>query len=101
MSRSLGEAAAPKTRSATEKDTILNCPNDLNAARNHPSGQGFLCELDLKKDATVMVSSGLVDGLLGSAPNSIEDIPPGGKYQFQVQPMNEKMSFRTTDLTNS
>jgi IS605 OrfB family transposase len=59
----------------------FNCPNshyhnaDLNAARNLSKWDGFSCQLDLKKDAALMVSSGLVDGLLGTTPNLMKDIP--------------------------
>jgi putative transposase len=60
----------------------FNCPNrhyhnaDLNAARNLSQWDGFSCQLDLKKDAAVMVSSGLVDGLLGTTPNLMKDSSP-------------------------
>jgi putative transposase len=59
----------------------FNCPNghyhnaDLNASRNLAQWDGFSCSLDLKKDAAVMASSGLENGLLGTAPNLMKDIP--------------------------
>jgi putative transposase len=60
----------------------FNCPDghyhnaDLNAARNLSQWDGFSCQLDLKKDAAVMVSSDLVDGLLGTTPNLMKDSSP-------------------------
>ena len=64
----------------------FNCPNrhyhnaDLNAARNIAQWDGFSCSLDLKKDAAVMVSSDLENGLLGTTLNSMKDILPCGEY---------------------
>lgn len=64
----------------------FNCPNghyhnaDLNASRNLAQWEGFSCPLDLKRDATAMVSSGLKDGLLGTTLNSMKDILPSGEY---------------------
>lgn len=47
---------------------------DLNAARNLSQWDGFSCHLDLQKDAAIVVSSGLDDGLLGTARSS--NTPP-------------------------
>ncbi|GET37498.1 RNA-guided endonuclease InsQ/TnpB family protein [Microseira wollei] len=64
----------------------FNCPNghyhnaDLNASRNLAGWDGFSCSLDLKRDAAVMVSSGLENGLLGTTPNLMKDILPSGEY---------------------
>ena len=63
----------------------FNCPNghyhnaDLNASRNIAQWDGFSCQLNLQKDVAVMVSSGIVDGLLGTTPNSMKDVSPNGK----------------------
>lgn len=63
----------------------FNCPNghyhnaDLNAARNIAQWDGFTCQLDLKRDAVVVTSSGVVDGLLGTTLNSMKDVSPSGK----------------------
>jgi IS605 OrfB family transposase len=52
----------------------FNCANghyhngDLNASRNLAQWDGFSCQLNLKKDAAVMVSSGLVDRLARHQP---------------------------------
>ncbi|MFM6395574.1 MAG: RNA-guided endonuclease InsQ/TnpB family protein [Planktothrix sp.] len=59
----------------------FNCPNghyhnaDLNASRNLAQWDGFSCQLDLKRDASVVDSSGLVDGLLGTTLNSMKQLP--------------------------
>ncbi|GET39344.1 RNA-guided endonuclease InsQ/TnpB family protein [Microseira wollei] len=64
----------------------FNCPNgqyhnaDLNASRNLAQWDGFLCSLDLKKDAAAMVSSGIENGLLGTTPNLMKGILPSGEY---------------------
>ncbi|WP_413267313.1 zinc ribbon domain-containing protein [Floridanema flaviceps] len=64
----------------------FHCPHghyhnaDLNASRNLAQWDGFSCSLDLKKDATAMVSSGLEDGLIGTTLNSMKDILPRGEY---------------------
>jgi len=64
----------------------FHCPNghyhnaDLNASRNLAQWDGFSCSLDLKKDAAVMVSSGLEYGLLGTTPNLMKGILPCGEY---------------------
>jgi putative transposase len=61
----------------------FNCPNghyhnaDLNASRNLAQWDGFSCQLDLKKDASIMDSSGLIDGLFGKALNSMKQLPFG------------------------
>ncbi|WP_200816805.1 zinc ribbon domain-containing protein [Planktothrix sp. PCC 11201] len=58
----------------------FNCPDghyhnsDLNAARNLSQWDGFSCQLDLKRDASVMDSSGLTDGVLGTPPNSVNTV---------------------------
>jgi IS605 OrfB family transposase len=52
---------------------------DLNAAKNIAQWDGFSCSLDLKKDAAVMVSSDLENGLLGTTPNLMKDILPCGE----------------------
>lgn len=63
----------------------FNCPNghyhnaDLNASRNLAQWDGFACQLDLKKDDVVVTSSGVVDGLLGTTPNSMKDVSPSEK----------------------
>jgi hypothetical protein len=59
----------------------INCPNghyhnsDLNASRNLAQYDGFSCQLDLKKSASVMDSDGLVDGLFDKTLNSMKDLP--------------------------
>ncbi|MFB2976769.1 RNA-guided endonuclease TnpB family protein [Microseira sp. BLCC-F43] len=64
----------------------FNCPNghyhnaDLNAARNLSRWDGFCCSLDLKRDAAVMASSGLENGLLGTTLNLMKGILPSGEY---------------------
>ncbi len=64
----------------------FNCPNghyhnaDLNASRNLAQWDGFSCSLDLKRDATIMVSSGLENGLLDTAPNLMKGFLPSGEY---------------------
>lgn len=61
----------------------FNCPNehyhnaDLNASRNLAQWDGFSCPLNLKKSASVMDSDDLMDGLLGTAPNSVKHSPFG------------------------
>jgi putative transposase len=45
--------------------------SDLNAARNLAQWDGFSCQLNLEKNAAVMASFGITDGLLGTAPNSM------------------------------
>jgi transposase len=63
----------------------FNCPNghyhnaDLNASRNLGQYDGFSCDLSLQKGASVMDSSGLNHGLLGTTPNLMKDISPSGK----------------------
>lgn len=65
----------------SRKKHHFNCPNghyhnaDLNAARNIAQWDGFSCSLDLQKDAAVMASSGPGNGLLGTAPNLMKDVP--------------------------
>ena len=64
----------------------FNCPHghehnaDLNAARNLAQWDGFSCDLSLKKDASVMDSSDLNHGLLGTAPNSMN--PVKGRVEY-------------------
>ncbi|WP_374886679.1 RNA-guided endonuclease TnpB family protein [Microseira sp. BLCC-F43] len=66
----------------------FNCPNghyhnaDLNAARNLSGWDGFSCSLDLKRDAAVMVSSGLENGLFGTTPNLMKGILPSGECLY-------------------
>lgn len=63
----------------------FNCPHghyqnaDLNASRNLAGWDGLSCSLDLKRDAAVMASSGLENGLLGTTPNLMKDILPRGE----------------------
>ncbi|XWK91533.1 MAG: transposase [Phormidium sp.] len=70
----------------TRKKHHFNCPNghyhnaDLNASRNLAQWDGFSCQLNLKRDVAAMASSGLVDGLFGTAPNSMKGILPSGEY---------------------
>jgi IS605 OrfB family transposase len=58
----------------------FNCPNahyhnaDLNASRNLSQWDGFSCDLSLKKDASVVDSSDLNYGLLGTVPNSVKTV---------------------------
>jgi IS605 OrfB family transposase len=55
----------------------FNCPNghyhnsDLNASKNLAQWDGFSCDLNLKKDVSVMDSSDSNHGLFGTAPNSM------------------------------
>ena len=62
----------------------FNCPNghyhnsDLNAARNLSQWDGFSCDLNLKRDASVMDSSGLNYGVLGTPLNSMNT----GKQEY-------------------
>ncbi|CAD5978994.1 transposase [Planktothrix agardhii] len=57
----------------------FNCPNghyhnsDFNAARNLSQWDGFACDLNLKRDASVMDSSGLNYGVFGAPPNSVKN----------------------------
>ncbi|MFM6354583.1 MAG: RNA-guided endonuclease TnpB family protein [Planktothrix sp.] len=58
----------------------FNCPNghyhnsDLNAARNLSQWDGFACDLSLQIDASVMDSSGLNHGGLGTPLNSVNTV---------------------------
>ncbi|MEY3334966.1 MAG: hypothetical protein RLZZ176_3271 [Cyanobacteriota bacterium] len=58
----------------------FNCLNghyhnsDLNAARILSQWDGFACDLNLQKDASVMDSSGLNHGVLGTPPNSMNTV---------------------------
>lgn len=64
----------------------FNCLNghyhnaDLNAARNLAQWDGFSCDLSLKKDVSVMDSSDLNHGLLGTTPNSMN--PVKGRIEY-------------------
>ena len=63
----------------------FNCPNghfhnaDLNASRNLAQYDGFSCDLSLKKDVSVVDSSDLEHGLLGTAPNFMK--PKKGRVE--------------------
>lgn len=64
----------------------FNCPNghyhnsDLNAARNLSQWDGFSCQLDLKKPDSVVELGGIADGLLGTAPNSVNTVKGRVEY---------------------
>lgn len=64
----------------------FNCPNghyhnaDLNAARNLAQWDGFSCDLSLQKDVSVMDSSDLNHGLLGTAQNSMNTVKGRVEY---------------------
>ncbi len=57
----------------------FNCPHghyhnaDLNASHNIAQWEGFSCSLELQKDAAVIASSATENGLLGTAPNLMND----------------------------
>jgi transposase len=70
----------------SRKKHDFHCPNnhyhnaDLNAARNLAAWDGSKCDLSLKKDVSVMDSSGLNHGLLGTAPNSMNTVKGRVEY---------------------
>ncbi|MBW4504658.1 MAG: transposase [Scytonema hyalinum WJT4-NPBG1] len=57
----------------------FNCPHghyhnaDLNASHNIAQWEGFSCSLELHRDAAVMASSAIENGLLGTALNLMND----------------------------
>jgi IS605 OrfB family transposase len=74
----------------TRKKHDFKCPNghyhhaDLNAARNLSQWDGFSCDLSLKKDASVMDSSGSGHGVIGTPPNSVKQVKKGRKDYIQL-----------------
>ena len=70
----------------------FNCPNnhyqnaDLNAARNLAQWDGFSCLLELEKTMSAMDLDALEDGLLGTAPNSMNALPLAGQGTRRENP---------------
>ena len=70
----------------------FNCPNahyqnaDLNASRNLAQWDGFSCSLELQKVVSAMDTTASEDGLLGSAPNSMNTLPLTGQGTRRENP---------------
>lgn len=70
----------------------FNCPHghyhnaDLNASRNLAQYDGFSCSLELQKVVSAMGSTASENGLLGTAPNSMNALPLKGQRTRRENP---------------